>query len=200
MNARQRTVRVGAFVVGGLLLFAVGLFLIGDRRLLFVEHQALETTLTKVTGLQAGTRVRVAGMNAGEVTSIDVPPRPSLPFVVRMRIRSDLAHLVRVDSAAGVQTDGLVGSAFIQIGPGSDDAGAVSPGSRIRGVDPIEFSDVLAETTATLTIVPDVRRRHLRRGLGHARRPDGHRHRGERGHRRGRDQREDRHGVEQPRD
>jgi phospholipid/cholesterol/gamma-HCH transport system substrate-binding protein len=151
MNARQRTVRVGAFVVGGLLLFAVGLFLIGDRRLLFVEHQELETTLTKVTGLQVGTRVRIGGMNAGEVTAIDVPPRPSMPFVVRMRIRSDLAHLVRADSAAGVQTDGLVGSAFIQIGPGSDEAAAVAAGGRIRGVDPVELSDVLAETTATLT-------------------------------------------------
>ena len=151
MNARHQTARVGAFVVGGLLLFAVGLFLIGDRRLLFVEHQELETTLTKVTGLQAGTRVRVAGMNAGEVTAIDVPPRPSLPFVVRMRIRSDLAHLVRADSVAGVQTDGLVGSAFVQIGPGSDGAAPAPPGGRIRGSDPVELSDVLAETRATLT-------------------------------------------------
>ena len=150
MHARQQTARVGAFVAGGLLLFAVGLFLIGDRRLLFVDHQELETTLTKVTGLQVGTRVRVAGMNAGEVTAIDVPPRPSLPFVVRMRIRSDLAHLVRTDSAAGVQTDGLVGSAFIQIGAGSDEAAPVAPGSRIRGVDPVELADVLTETQATL--------------------------------------------------
>jgi hypothetical protein len=33
-----RVAVVGAFVLGGLLLFAVGLFLIGDRRMLFEDR------------------------------------------------------------------------------------------------------------------------------------------------------------------
>ena len=87
---RTRTALVGAFVLLGLLLFGGGLFLIGDRRLLFAEQFELNTTLTKVTGLQVGTRVRVAGLDAGEVLDVALPPRPSAPFVIRMRVRQDL--------------------------------------------------------------------------------------------------------------
>ncbi len=41
---RMRTAVVGAFVLGGLLLFGGGLFLIGDRRLLFVDQFELNST------------------------------------------------------------------------------------------------------------------------------------------------------------
>lgn len=150
MYGRQHGIWVGVFVVVGLLLFGVGLFLIGDRRLLFAEQREIDTTLARVTGLQVGTIVRVAGMSAGEVTRIDIPSQPSQPFVVRLRIRNDLAHLVRGDSVASVQTDGLVGNAFIQVSPGSDAATTVAPGGRIRGADPIEFSDMLVRANETL--------------------------------------------------
>ena len=59
--ARSRAAIVGAFVVGGILLFAAGLFLIGDRRLLFVDQYELYTQFGKVTGVQQGTSVRIAG-------------------------------------------------------------------------------------------------------------------------------------------
>ncbi|MDH4066414.1 MAG: MCE family protein, partial [Acidobacteriota bacterium] len=73
----KRAAWVGAFVLGGVLLFAAGLFLIGDRRLLFTDNFEIGTTFSKVTGLQVGTRVRLAGLDAGEVLEIRVPRRPS---------------------------------------------------------------------------------------------------------------------------
>jgi phospholipid/cholesterol/gamma-HCH transport system substrate-binding protein len=147
---------VGAFVVGGALLFAVGLFLIGDRRLLFAEHYEIETTFRNVAGLRAGTKVRVAGMDAGEIVGIGIPREPSEPFAVRLRVRSDLQRLVRTDSVAGIETDGLVGASFVQIRPGSDAAPVAPPGSRIRGVDPIGFADVMAQASDTLRLFQGV--------------------------------------------
>ena len=47
---RFRGALVGAFVLGGLLLFGGGLFLIGDRRLLFTPQFELNSTFGKVTG------------------------------------------------------------------------------------------------------------------------------------------------------
>jgi phospholipid/cholesterol/gamma-HCH transport system substrate-binding protein len=149
----MRGVLVGAFVIGGLLLFGGGLFLIGDRRLLFSRQFELNTTLGKVTGLQAGTRVRVAGLDAGEVLEIALPTRPSERFRVRMRLREDVRPLVRTDSTAGVQTDGIVGNAFIQIGVGTDQAPPVEPGATIAGSDPIEFADLIQEGRQTFQVV-----------------------------------------------
>ena len=150
---RKRTALVGAFVLLGLMLFGGGLFLIGDRRLLFAEQFELNTTLTRVTGLQVGTRVRVAGLDAGEVLDIVLPPRPSAPFVIRMRVREDLRSLIRTDSIAAVQTDGLVGNAFIQIRVGSDDAPTVQSGGTIDGMDAVEFADLLEEGRNTFRVL-----------------------------------------------
>jgi phospholipid/cholesterol/gamma-HCH transport system substrate-binding protein len=136
---------VGAFLVGGILLFAVGLFLIGDRRLLFAKQFELTATFGKVTGLQVGSKVRLAGLDAGEVLEIGLPARPSDTFRVRMRIREDLHALVRVDSSCSLQTDGIVGNTFVQVSKGSDGAAIVQAGSTIPGVDPIEFADLIRE-------------------------------------------------------
>ena len=141
----QRKAIVGAFVVGGTLLFAVALFLIGNRRLLFQPQIEIGTTFGKVTGLQLGTQVRVEGFNAGEVLEIRIPSQPSEQFLVRMRLREDLRPLVRADSVAAIQTDGIVGSAFIQIARGSDGAPMVEHGAVLRGTDPVELADLIEE-------------------------------------------------------
>jgi phospholipid/cholesterol/gamma-HCH transport system substrate-binding protein len=150
---RMRGALVGVFVLVGLVLFGGGLFLIGDRRLLFARHFEVGTTFGKVTGLQVGTRVRVAGLDAGEVLEIVLPRRPSERFRVRMRLREDVQPLVRTDSVASVQTDGIVGNAFVQVGVGSDDAAVIEPGGTIAGSDPIEFADLIREGRDTFRVV-----------------------------------------------
>jgi phospholipid/cholesterol/gamma-HCH transport system substrate-binding protein len=144
---------VGAFVIAGLLLFAGGLFLIGDRRLLFAEQFELNATFGRVTGLQVGARVRLSGLEAGEVLELQVPARPSEPFRVRMRIREDLRQLVRADSVAAIQTDGIVGNTFIQISIGTEGSPVVSPGDTLAGRDPVEIADLILEGRNTFRTV-----------------------------------------------
>ena len=150
---RPRVVVVGIFLVGGFLLFAGGLFLIGERRLLFERQFELYSEFGKVTGLQVGSQVRVAGLQAGEVLAIQIPSRPSEQFRVLMRLRDDVRQLVRMDSSVAMQTDGIVGNTFLQIGRGSDASPVVSPGDTIRGIDPIEFSDLIQEGRETFRTV-----------------------------------------------
>lgn len=152
MGAVRRAI-VGAFVLGGTVLFGAGLFLIGDRRLLFEPQFELGTAFGKVSGLQVGTKVRVAGFDAGEVLEILIPSLPSEKFLVRMRLRQDLRPLVRVDSVCAVQTDGIVGNAFIQVGRGTDGARIVEPGDTLAGVDPVEFADLIQEGRETFRTV-----------------------------------------------
>lgn len=148
-----RLALVGAFVVGGLLLFAVGLFMIGDRRLLFTDRFEVEADFGNVTGIAVGTGVRLAGFDAGEVLGVEIPPNPGERFLVRMRVREDLRPLVRTDSVAAVLTDGLLGSVFIQIRSGGADAPVVGDGDRIRGVDAVEIADLIEEGRDTFRTV-----------------------------------------------
>ena len=143
--SRSQLSLVGAFVVVGVLLFTVGIFMIGSRRLLFTDHFEVIADFSNVTGIQVGTRVRVGGLDAGEVLQVQIPPSPDERFTVGMRVREDLHPLVRTDSIAAVLTDGLLGNVFIQIREGSAAAPIVEPGGPLRGVDAIEVADLIAE-------------------------------------------------------
>lgn len=149
----DRLAAVGAFVIFGVLLFAVGLFLIGDRRMLFEDTFEVYAEFSEIAGLRNGAKVRVAGMDAGEVKEIRVPAGPSARFRVLLRIRSDLRQLIRADSVASIQNDGLVGNKFIQIEAGSDQAQPVADKGTIQSREPFDFADLLekmGETVATV--------------------------------------------------
>jgi phospholipid/cholesterol/gamma-HCH transport system substrate-binding protein len=145
-----RLIGVGAFVIGGILLFAVGLFMIGNRRMLFVDRFQVDAEFAKVTGLQKGAIVRVSGLDAGEVEAIRVPANPSSRFRIQMRVREDLHHLVRADSVATIQTDGLVGNNFIQIEIGTDKSPVAPAGSLIQSREPFDFAALMEQASATV--------------------------------------------------
>ena len=71
MSAKAaRLVGVGVFVIAGALLFAIGLFMIGDRQMAFAKKFTVYTEFKKITGLQPGSIVRVSGAKAGSITQI----------------------------------------------------------------------------------------------------------------------------------
>ena len=71
-------VRAGVFLLAGTLLFAGGLFLIGNKETLFSRGFNVYADFATVQGLITGANVRVSGLQAGELerpaTAIDDPP------------------------------------------------------------------------------------------------------------------------------
>ena len=153
---KNRLAAVGAFVVLGLLLFALGLFFIGDRRMLFSDTFEVYAEFSRIAGLQNGAIVRVAGMNAGEVDAIHLPASPSANFRVRLRVREDLRQLVRLDSVASIQNDGLVGNKFVQVESGTDASPPVPDGGTIQSREPFDLADMLQRVNETIDLVNDL--------------------------------------------
>lgn len=151
----SKAVGAGAFVVIGLLLFAVALFMIGDRRMLFDDRFTVYTEFARLGDLETGAPVRVAGAEAGEVTDIVLPRRPSEKFKVKMEVREALHQIIRTDSIAVPQTQGLVGGSFVNINVGTDQAPPVKEGGTIPGREPFEISDLLQEASDTMMMVGD---------------------------------------------
>ena len=150
---RNRLAAVGAFVILGLLLFGVGLFLIGDRRMLFDDTFDVHAEFSRVAGLENGAIVRVAGMNAGEVEAIQLPASPSAKFRARLRVRRDLHPLIRLDSVASIQNDGLVGNKFVQVEAGTDASPQVPDGGTIQSREPFDLADMLQRVNETIDIL-----------------------------------------------
>jgi phospholipid/cholesterol/gamma-HCH transport system substrate-binding protein len=151
--SRNRLAAVGAFVLGGVLLFAVGLFLIGSRRLLFHKTFEVRAEFSRIAALDSGATVRVAGMDAGEVETIEVPAGPAQPFRVTMRVRSDLHPLIRLDSVASIQNDGLVGNKFVEIHAGSEKSPILQDGGTIQSREPLEAADLLEKMSDTVDAI-----------------------------------------------
>ncbi|MBI1874683.1 MAG: MCE family protein [Acidobacteria bacterium] len=150
-----RAIGTGAFILIGLLLFAVALFMIGERRMLFAKKFEVYAEFSRLSGLQQGAPVRVAGMMAGEVKDIQVPPGPDSKFRVRLQIRDDLHPLVRTDSVATIQTEGLVGGMFVQVGAGTNQAPPAPAESIIGSREPYSFADLLQQASETVTKISE---------------------------------------------
>lgn len=153
MASPARLAGVGLFVLGTVLLLGVAVFMIGDRQMAFTKRFVLYTEFARVTGLQDGAVVRVSGARAGEVTAIAPPLEPAGKFRVSLQVTEELHRLVRTDSIASIQTEGLVGGSYLSITSGSANAAEAPPLSTLAGQEPFEVADLLQQMNTTITKV-----------------------------------------------
>jgi phospholipid/cholesterol/gamma-HCH transport system substrate-binding protein len=140
---KNKNLIVGLFVLAGLVLFMAGLVLIGNRHEAFARHMDFYADFTNLAGLSKGSKVQVAGMDAGQVLDIAVPASPSARFRVRLRIEESLHGLVRTDSVATIGTQGVVGETFLLIHPGSPTAAEASALSLLPSKEPMDLANLL---------------------------------------------------------
>src|ERR1700678_72701 len=139
----RRYLAVGVFIIAGVALFAVGIFLVGSRHEAFSRHVLLYTEFADLDGITKGSKVQVAGMDAGQVTKIVVPNSPSGHFRVQMKVDESLHGLVRTDSVVTVDTEGVVGDTFLTIHSGSPNAAIAQADSVLQSKPAVSMSDLL---------------------------------------------------------
>ena len=139
----RRYLAVGIFIIAGTVLFALGIFLVGSRHEAFAHHVLLYTEFANLDGVTKGSKVQVAGMDAGQVARIDVPSSPNGRFRVQMKVDDRFHGLVRTDSVVSVDTEGVVGNTFLTIHTGSSSAAIAQADSVLQSKPPINISDLL---------------------------------------------------------
>jgi phospholipid/cholesterol/gamma-HCH transport system substrate-binding protein len=139
----NRFLAVGIFIIAGIVLFALGIFLVGSRHEAFSRHVLIYTEFADLDGIDKGSKVQVAGMDAGQVVKVDVPNSPNARFRVQMRIDERFHGLVRTDSVVTVDTEGVVGDTFLTIHFGSQNAAIAQPDFVLQSKPPINISDLL---------------------------------------------------------
>ena len=130
------------FLLGGLILFSVGLFFISDRQNLFHRTFEVYTEFDQVNGLQRGAKVHVSGMEGGEVIGTEIPKQSNGKFRLRLRIQQDLHPLVLVNSVATIKTMGLAGNSFIDIQKGKSHSAEVAEGGTLPSKEPFDIADL----------------------------------------------------------
>ena len=120
---RQRNVdiSVGFFMLLGLLaLFILVVKVSGFSSLAAAKGYRVTAQFTDIGGLRVRAPVTVAGVRIGEVTRIELQPG-ELNAKVTMLLRKD-KRIPYEDSSARILTEGLIGSNYVSIVPGFDDA------------------------------------------------------------------------------
>ena len=90
----------------------------------------LRAAFPNVDGIEPGTDVRVAGVKVGRVAAVDLNPQT---YFAEARLQIPDTIRLPSDSAALIQSDGLLGGSYIELQPGGapDD---LAPGDEIEDV------------------------------------------------------------------
>jgi phospholipid/cholesterol/gamma-HCH transport system substrate-binding protein len=140
--SRARDVKVGLFVLAGLLLSALVIFLIGDERRLFDSAVGFKTHFADVEGLKDGAPIRMGGIDIGHVDTVGYGPNPTDGTVyVTLSIVKKEAGRIKTDSVVKIVTKGLLGDKMLEITKGTA-RDSVAPGGEIPGEEP---DDMMAQ-------------------------------------------------------
>jgi len=144
------TARLGAFILVALIMFGVMVFLIGDKQLLFSRTYHVRTPFDNVAGLDEGAPVRAGGVRIGTVQSIELPHQPDDKIMIDMELENSTRDVIKKDSIASIQTEGLLGNKYLSISFGSAQAEQVRDGDTIESRPPIDYGDVAKKASEML--------------------------------------------------
>ena len=146
----SRAARLGAFIVVTLAILVAGVFIIGSKQYLFSSTYQLKAQFDNVAGLDAGADVRVGGVHSGTVSSIVLPHHPGERVTVVMEVGKSTHEIIKQDSVATIETEGLLGNQYLAISFGSAGKADVRNGDMIASQPPLEMSDLLQKTSGLL--------------------------------------------------
>ena len=146
----SRAARLGAFIIATLAILAIGIFIIGDRQYLFSNTYQLKTQFANVVGLNEGAEVRVGGVHSGTVRRIELPKNPTDKITVLMDLQRSTHDIIKQDSVAAIQTEGLLGNEYVSITFGGAQALNVRDGDTIASEPPLVIADIIKKADAIM--------------------------------------------------
>ncbi len=152
MRSFSKKFWVGVFIVGGLLLFTVGLYVIGSYNQVFGGHFEVYTDFVSVDTLTKGARVRVSGMDAGQIGAIDVPRNAGNKFHLHLKVDEKFRQLVREDSVTTIDTAGMVGAKYVDIKMGSANS-PLCNGCTLPSQAPFDMTALMKQGSGLVTSV-----------------------------------------------
>lgn len=129
--SRYQSAVLGFVVLLGLVLGAVGIFSVGSSKGLWGDHVRIWAQFPQINGIDQGTRVRIKGINAGQVESISLPGERCGDVLVCLSVERRFFQLLGNDARAVILSEGLIGGKVIELEPGT--TGTLEPNAVIAG-------------------------------------------------------------------
>ena len=137
--------RVGVMATVALVLLAIGIFFISGQVGFLTRRYTIKTYLDQAGGLREGAQVQLAGIPAGNVSSIRLSSSqdPGRAIEIDMKLTRKYQNEIRSDSVASTVSAGLLGEKFIQISRGTPGHAVVPDGGEIKAHEEADIKQVV---------------------------------------------------------
>ena len=129
-NKTLNNIKLGLFVVAGMLFLIIMLYLIGKDQNLFSSNIELKARFSNAQGLVKGNNVKYAGIQVGTVKKVKLINDTTVEIM--MLIDDKLKSNISKNAIVSIGTEGIIGNKIVNILPGTGHA------------DPVDENDLLA--------------------------------------------------------
>ncbi|HMO01715.1 MAG TPA: outer membrane lipid asymmetry maintenance protein MlaD [Oligoflexia bacterium] len=131
---------VGLFAIISLAALSVLIVNLGGMRLSNTGRYKLFAEFDNVSGLKYGASVEIAGVQIGEVESIQLAdPRA----IVTLNLKRGI--LINDDDIASIRTKGIIGDRYIKVSRGASDKKIPEGGKIIETESVVDFEDIIGK-------------------------------------------------------
>ncbi len=161
----SREIRVGLVIVAGLAGLSVLLALAGGGPGFLTAKTHIDVTFRDAQGLRPGSPVRIAGIDSGRVSGLELAEQAdgTLRARVRIALTSDVAAKLRQDAKIVINAS-LTGQACINVVSSGRSAVQLVPGQVLAGVETSMFDPILEQVG-----LGPVERNHLSKTIAEVR-------------------------------
>jgi len=140
-NLRWSALKAGILVTLSLAVVFLVVLYTGTLSQMVTPTVHLQAQFQDVKGLRKGAPVWFHGMEVGSVKRIRLDP--VYGTIVTLSIQKSTESFIRSNAQAEIVTMGLLGDKYVELNPGSSEAGPLSEGKMIEGQTPMELTDVV---------------------------------------------------------
>lgn len=142
-NVRTK-VAVGSFVLIAIALAVVGVLIVGDGIPGFRENRTFEIIFRDAAGLQEGAPVKMGGLQIGRVTSLHLQFVDDAPAAVAaIEVKGPEFDMIRVDTEAILQTQGVLGDKFVVLSGGAANSAVAADGAKLHSAKQMTIDEMM---------------------------------------------------------
>lgn len=157
-------IKLGIFVVAGILFLILMLYMIGKNENLFGAKITIKTRFQNAQGLLPGNNIRYSGIEVGTVKSVSIINDTTIE--VMMVIKENMRQYIRKNAIASIGTDGLMGNKLVNISPSEGAAPFIEEGDVLPSKKPLDTDAmlrVLSDTNEDISIIAEDLKKSIQR-------------------------------------
>lgn len=168
-NENKRNLRLGAFVLGSVVIFLATVFYLGSQNNYFNKTFTVSAVFKNVEGLKPGDNVWLSGVKIGTIKNVQIISQGEV--MVELSLKDKQNEFIKKDATAFIGSDGLIGNKIVIIRPGKSTQ-TIENGDTINSFSPTDTQELfdlakeVGSSTRSITADLKVITERLKKGEG----------------------------------